>query len=73
MRRCKTHGKPETAAPELAGPDRWTQPNEICTSGFPLAELQTFDKMHSQQCSTHYLQDDEWQSSVGLKRKTMLT
>lgn len=40
-RRCKIRGRPETAAPGLAGPDHWTQPNEICTSGSPLAELQT--------------------------------
>lgn len=39
VHRCKTHGKPKTAAPGPGGPGHWTRPTEICTSGFPLAEL----------------------------------
>lgn len=66
VHRCKTHGKPKTAAPELGGPDHWTQPNEICTSGFPLAELQTFSQQGSIRLPTRWW---GWLSSVGLKRK----
>lgn len=40
LHKCKTRDKPKRAAPGLACPDHLTQPNEICTSGFPVARLQ---------------------------------
>ena len=37
--RCKSHGRPGTAAPGCACPDHWTPPSGRCTSGPPAVRL----------------------------------